>query len=82
VLLLARSSVIATPKRISKSLLKQRKRRMKCSYCKKKSHLEFKCACEKVFCVACQLPEAHKCEAKRDAKIVLEKVVADKVAKI
>jgi hypothetical protein len=55
---------------------------MKCSYCKKKTHLEFKCICSKTFCVHCQLPEIHKCEVKKDAKIVLEKVVADKVAKI
>lgn len=55
---------------------------MRCSCCKKKTHLEFKCACEKTFCVTCQLPEVHKCETKRDVKIVLEKVVADKVAKI
>jgi hypothetical protein len=70
------------PKRILNSNLRQRRRRMKCSCCKKKTHLEFKCSCEKVFCVSCQLPEAHKCEAKRDVKIVLEKVVAEKVVKI
>jgi len=55
---------------------------MRCSCCKKKTHLEFKCACEKTFCVSCQLPEVHKCDVKRDVKIVLEKVVADKVEKI
>ncbi len=55
---------------------------MRCSCCKKKTHLEFKCSCEKVFCVTCQLPEVHKCEVKRDVKIVLDKVIAEKVEKI
>jgi hypothetical protein len=55
---------------------------MRCFCCKKKTHIEFKCACGKVYCVGCRLPEVHKCDVKLDVKIVLEKVVTAKVDKI
>jgi len=54
----------------------------RCDFCKKKTHLEFKCACsEKVFCVSCRSTEAHKCSTKFDA-VQLVKVEAKKVDKI
>jgi hypothetical protein len=55
---------------------------MKCPHCKKRSHLEFKCLCGGVFCVACRTPEIHKCESKEGQKVVLEKVVAPKVDRV
>ena len=55
---------------------------MKCQCCKKKTTLEFKCGCGQSFCVSCRLPEVHKCDAKEGQKIVLDRVVADKVDKI
>jgi hypothetical protein len=55
---------------------------MRCHNCKKKTHLEFKCPCENTFCIACRLPEVHKCTATFDLTIKLEKVVAEKVSKI
>lgn len=54
----------------------------KCDCCKKKTHLEFPCGCQKVFCVACRTPEVHKCTDKKDSKVILEKVVAEKLEKI
>lgn len=33
----------------------------KCSCCNKKSHLLFKCKCEKMYCTSHILPEKHKC---------------------
>jgi hypothetical protein len=55
----------------------------KCSHCKKKTHLEFKCPCsdEKVFCVKCRASETHSC-AVVYPQVELIKVVAEKVAKI
>ena len=44
--------------------------------------MEFKCACGVVFCLACRLPEVHGCTVKEEEKVVLVKVVAEKVAKI
>jgi predicted nucleic acid binding AN1-type Zn finger protein len=55
---------------------------MKCAHCKKKSHLEFKCGCGGVFCTACRTPEVHGCSIKVGEKVVLVKVVAEKVAKL
>ena len=55
---------------------------MKCSNCKKKSHLEFACVCDKTFCVSCRTPEVHHCAVYVPAKVVLEKVVEPKVDKI
>lgn len=55
---------------------------MKCSHCKKKTHLEFKCPCGQVCCVACRTPEVHGCQNKYGEKVLLEKVVAEKVQKI
>lgn len=52
---------------------------MRCFNCKKKTHLEFSCSCEHKFCVSCRLPEDHKCNVKREDKVVLIKVVADKL---
>jgi hypothetical protein len=55
----------------------------KCSHCKKKTHLEFKCPCsdEKVFCVKCRSTETHHCEVVYKS-VELVKVVAEKVVKI
>ena len=55
---------------------------MKCSHCKKKTHLEFKCNCEGVFCVSCRVPEVHVCSNIVVKPVALEKVVQDKVVKI
>ena len=55
---------------------------MKCEHCKKKTHLEFKCTCQKVLCVYCRTPEAHSCTEPKVEKVVLEKVVAEKIKKI
>jgi predicted nucleic acid binding AN1-type Zn finger protein len=55
---------------------------MKCACCKKKTVMEFKCSCGFVYCIACRLPEVHKCAAPKEEKVVLVKVVADKVEKI
>jgi hypothetical protein len=55
---------------------------MKCFHCKKKTHLEFKCSCEKVFCVACRMPEIHVCPAFKVEPVVLVKVVAPKVDRL
>jgi hypothetical protein len=58
-------------------------RMAKCSHCKKKTHLEFKCSCstEKVFCVKCRASETHSC-AIVYPQIELIKVVPIKVEKI
>ena len=55
---------------------------MRCSCCKKKTHLEFKCECGAVVCMACRLPEIHGCTVKENQPVVLVKVVAEKVVKI
>jgi hypothetical protein len=55
---------------------------MKCSCCKKKTHLDFKCACGAVVCMTCRLPEVHGCTVKEGQKVDLPKVVAEKVSKI
>jgi len=55
--------------------------RIRCAKCKKHTHLEFKCACGVTCCVKCRAPEEHGCQLTSD-KVVLVKVVADKVAKI
>jgi hypothetical protein len=55
----------------------------KCSHCKRKTHLEFKCTCsnEKVFCSRCHITEVHGCG--RVYKLAeLVKVVPQKVEKI
>jgi hypothetical protein len=44
--------------------------------------MEFKCACGVVVCLSCRLPEVHGCTVKEEEKVVLVKVVAEKVAKI
>lgn len=55
---------------------------MKCEYCKK-SHLEFKCQCEKVFCIHCRLPEIHKCQDfKAGSVVVVGAEAPPKVAKL
>lgn len=55
----------------------------KCSHCKKKTHIEFKCSCsnEKVFCVKCRATETHACVVVY-VPVELVKVVAEKVEKI
>lgn len=55
---------------------------MKCEYCKKKTHLEFKCQCEKVFCIHCRLPEVHQCPDYKSTAVSLVKVVAPKIEKV
>ena len=55
---------------------------MKCQHCKKKTHLEFKCQCEKVFCIHCRLPEVHTCPTYKPTPVELVKVVASKVEKL
>jgi hypothetical protein len=54
----------------------------RCTCCKKKTHLELKCKCEKMFCSACLLPEVHTCTHVSKDKIELVKVEAAKVEKI
>lgn len=44
--------------------------------------MEFKCACGVVVCLSCRLPEVHGCTVKEEEKVVLVKVVAEKVVKI
>ena len=44
--------------------------------------MEFKCACGVVVCLSCRLPEVRGCTVKEEEKVVLVKVVAEKVAKI
>ncbi len=54
---------------------------MKCQKCKKKSHLEFKCACGETYCANCRLPEIHGCEQEKK-KVELPKIVAPKMEKV
>ena len=52
--------------------------------CNKKLKLtDMKCVCEFTFCIKHRLPESHKCtfDFKKN-KVVLEKVVCEKVVKI
>ena len=35
---------------------------MKCYKCNKKTLLEFKCKCERKYCIKCRMPEIHECE--------------------
>ena len=55
----------------------------KCTHCKKKTHLEFKCPCsaDKVFCVRCRTTEVHLCDIVYKP-IVLLKIQKEKVEKI
>lgn len=56
---------------------------MKCSCCKKQTHIGVKCNhCEKTFCLEHRLPEIHSCPNQKIEKVKLEKVVAPKVDKI
>lgn len=54
----------------------------KCSQCKKRTHLIFTCQCPGVFCVKCRTPESHECKDYVAAKVVLVKVVAEKVTPV
>jgi hypothetical protein len=54
----------------------------RCTHCKKKTHLDLKCKCEKMFCSACLLPEVHVCAHIPKDKVDLIKVEAPKVEKI
>lgn len=62
----------------------------KCSQkkCKKKTMIEFKCRCGKVFCVTHKNPEDHSCtfdyknEGKEKLKTKLKQVVNEKVVQI
>lgn len=41
---------------------KPKKKKKKCSFCKNKLTLiNFKCRCEKTFCLSCKNPETHNC---------------------
>ena len=55
----------------------------KCTHCKKKTHLEFKCPCsaDKVFCVRCRTTEVHLCDIVYKP-IVLLKIEKEKIQKI
>ena len=55
----------------------------KCTHCKKKTHLEFKCPCsaDKVFCVRCRTTEVHLCDVIYKP-IVLLKIEKEKIQKI
>lgn len=33
-----------------------------CAKCKKKTLMEYKCPCKKIFCIKCRLPEQHNCD--------------------
>jgi hypothetical protein len=52
----------------------------KCDHCKKRTHLVFTCHGE--FCVKCRTPEIHECKDYVVEKIVLVKVVAEKVTPV
>lgn len=54
----------------------------KCTHCKKKTHLTFTCCCPGAFCVRCRTPEVHECKDFVPTKIVLVKVVAEKVTPV
>lgn len=32
-----------------------------CAKCRKKTLMEYKCPCEKIFCIKCRVPELHGC---------------------
>lgn len=44
-----------------KSQLSTSMQSIACSMCRKKILFEYKCPCEKNFCVKCRVPEIHKC---------------------
>jgi len=54
----------------------------KCSHCKKRTHLIFTCQCPAMFCVKCRTPEVHECKDYVVEKVVLPKVVADKLTRV
>jgi hypothetical protein len=54
----------------------------RCVHCKKRTHLVFTCQCPGEFCVKCRTPEVHECKEYVTAKIVLVKVVAEKVTPV
>jgi hypothetical protein len=65
--------------------IKKIKKKKRCSFCKAKIGVldSVKCRCDKSFCIKHLLPEYHNCsyDYKKD-KIILEKVVHDKINKI
>ncbi len=74
----------ANPASVKRKLLfLQKRNEMKCSCCKKFTHIGVKCVhCEKTFCLEHRLPEIHACPNQVVEKVKLEKVVAEKVQKI
>jgi predicted nucleic acid binding AN1-type Zn finger protein len=55
----------------------------RCAQCKKRTHMEFKCKCENMYCVVCRLPEVHSCTVTVVEAVKLpERVVAAKVDRI
>jgi predicted nucleic acid binding AN1-type Zn finger protein len=54
----------------------------KCDHCKKRTHLVFTCQCPGEFCVKCRTPEVHDCKDYVVEKVVLVKVVAEKVTPV
>jgi hypothetical protein len=55
---------------------------MKCTHCKKLTHIEYTCGCGKKVCLACRLPETHGCKTKENQTIQLVKIVAPKLVRI
>lgn len=56
---------------------------MKCSCCKKQTHIPLKCNhCEKMFCLEHRLPEIHKCPSAKFEKVELIKLVPEKLVKV
>lgn len=66
-----------------------KKKKKKCSFCKNKLTLiNFKCRCEKTFCLSCKNPETHNCSynyidhSKKILKNKLVKVQNSTITKI
>lgn len=58
---------------------------MRCSFCKKKTHITFACTCEgckHVLCITCRMPEIHKCDFVKKKIVLLPKIVSSKIEKI
>lgn len=54
---------------------KIKKNRNKCSHCFKKMKIldEFKCNCEKIYCLKCRYPHVHNCQYVNDNKKKIKK---------
>ena len=49
-------------KEITKEKKKKKKKKPKCSFCKKKILMEYKCKCDKIFCLKHRNPNKHECK--------------------